>query len=106
MRRMLHFDPARRVNIDDVFFHPWIGGRTRFHTIYKLIKSRGVLLCLIISICAIELVLLTYTLPSQPLKSSNSPHLLYDAVFGAPGSRLGGELLPVRCVCNIPEGLR
>ncbi|KAI3322698.1 kinase-like protein [Xylariaceae sp. AK1471] len=67
LRRMLHYDPAKRITIDDVFFHPWIGGYTPSYTIRKLIKSRGVLLCLIVAICAIELTLLTYTLiPRRP----------------------------------------
>ncbi|GAW11387.1 hypothetical protein ANO14919_007310 [Xylariales sp. No.14919] len=44
LRRMLHYDPAKRITINDVFLHPWIGGRNLFYTLYELINARAAIL--------------------------------------------------------------
>lgn len=37
--QMIHYDPAKRIRIDDVFDHPWIGGSERLHPIRELGKT-------------------------------------------------------------------
>ncbi|KAJ2996251.1 hypothetical protein NUW58_g1034 [Xylaria curta] len=67
--RMLHYDPAKRITIDGVFIHPWVGGRIEVHTIRRLKDGRAGSSCLVVGVA-----LLIYTLASwlrQPPRSTS-----------------------------------
>jgi len=80
LRKMLHYNPNKRISTDQVLKHPWMGGHTPFYMTLGLeVRKRVLLLFLILAVCVAEIAFLLYTsFPwhFRPLMSFRTPNIV------------------------------